>query len=58
MIAIANEKFMTVEETAKLFNKTRTTIEKWIRDGKLERTKAGGSVLIPERALARMLEAE
>jgi excisionase family DNA binding protein len=58
MIAIQDERFLTVEETAKLFGKTRTTVEKWIRDGKLERTKAGGSTLIPESALAKMLEAQ
>jgi excisionase family DNA binding protein len=58
MIAIQDEKFLSITEVAAMFDKRPTTVIDWIRDGKLERVKAGGTTLIPESALLKMLEGE
>jgi len=58
MIAVATEKYMTVAEVAAMFDKEESTIKFWIREGRLDRVKAGGSTLIPESAIAKMLGAE
>jgi excisionase family DNA binding protein len=56
MVCIANEKFMTPVEVARLFGKKESTVVQWIRAGRLEAKKAGGSLLIKEADLLAMLE--
>jgi hypothetical protein len=56
MIAVATEKLYTPEEVGKLFGKEPSTVINWIRGGKLQRTKVGGTLFIKESDLLAMLE--
>jgi len=58
MIEIAGRKYFTVSEAAKKFNKADKTIRRWIKEGRLDAKKVGGSFLISEANIIKMVEGD
>ena len=55
---IMGNKVFTVEETAKLFNVTRRTIQSYIKDGKIKGQKIGGMWYFTEDNLQAFVRGE
>ncbi|OQA07848.1 MAG: Helix-turn-helix domain protein [Firmicutes bacterium ADurb.Bin373] len=55
---IMGNKVFTVEETAKLFNVTRRTIQSYIKDGKIKGQKIGGMWYFTEETLQAFVRGE
>ena len=55
---IMGNKVFTVEETAKLFNVTRCTIQSYIKDGKIKGQKIGGMWYFTEDNLQTFVQGE
>jgi len=55
MVVVQDERFLSLKEVAEMFDKKESTIRPWVTEGRLDRVKTGGSTLIPESAIAKML---
>lgn len=51
-------KFYTTDEVADILNASRYTVQKYIREGKLEAIKIGRRYLVKEEFLENMIERE
>lgn len=47
--------YLTINEVAALTRSDRTTVERWIRDGRLSRVTAGGKRLVPRTEVLRFM---
>jgi excisionase family DNA binding protein len=58
MVAMASERYLTVEECAERLRVDGATVRRWLRDGKLRGLSLGGRTgwRIPEEAFARFLD--
>lgn len=57
MYDIANEHFMTVKEVAALLRVEKTTIYRWIENGKLNAKKISKKkILVPKQSVLSLLE--
>jgi len=50
-----SDKYYTVKELCQLLKRDKSTIYKWIREGKLKAIKVGGKYLIPEEEVKKIL---
>jgi len=56
---IANEHFMTVKEVAALLRVEKTTIYRWIENGKLNAKKISKKkILVPKQSVLSLLESD
>ena len=48
--------YLTIPQLAKMLNVNRSTVHKWVRSGKVQASKVGGTWIIDDPDLAKMLK--
>ena len=51
-------RFLTTDEVAMLTRRSRDTVRRWIREGRLRAVKVGGRLLVPESSFLAMISGE
>ena len=53
---MVTDKYYTVRELAQILRRDKTTIYKWIKEGRIKAIKVRGRYLIPEDELNKIIE--
>ncbi len=48
--------YLTIPQLAKMLNMNRSTVHKWVKSGKIQASKVGGTWIIDDPDLAKVLE--